>query len=95
MPPKPCYSTFVPGTLNTPPTTMKTIKVQIIGAVSIKSAIESGIDVTQYPLTFHAYSNTMKARVLELYLKNPERIVLSFTNEIARDGEWHEPLIAM
>lgn len=74
---------------------MKTIKVQIIGGVSTKSAIESGIDSIHYPLTFHAYSDTMKARILESYLKNPEKIVLSLTDEIARDGEWHEPLVTV
>ena len=74
---------------------MKTIKVQIIGGVSTKSAIESGFDAIQHPLTFHAYSDTMKARILESYLKSPEKIVLSFTDEIARDGEWHEPLVTM
>jgi hypothetical protein len=72
---------------------MKTIKVQIIGGVSTKSLIESGFDAAQHPLTFHAYSDAMKARVLESYIKNPDKIVLSFTDEIARDGEWHEPLV--
>lgn len=72
---------------------MATIKVQIVGGVSTKSAIESGFDATQHPLTFHAYSDTMKARILESYLKNPDKIVLSLTDEIARDGEWHEPIV--
>jgi len=73
---------------------METIKVQIIGGVSTKkSAIESGFDAIQHPLTFHAYSDTMKARILEVYLKNPDSIVLSLTDESPRDGEWHEPLI--
>ena len=72
---------------------MKTIKVQIIGGLSTKSAIESGFDNIQHPLTFHAYSDTMKARVLEAYLKNPDKIVLSFTDETPCAGEWHEPLI--
>ena len=72
---------------------MKTIKVQIIGGVSTKSAIESGFYEIQHPLTFHAYSDTMKARILESYLKNPDKIVLSFTDESPRDGEWHEPLV--
>ena len=72
---------------------MKTIKVQIIGGVSTKSSIESGLDNTQHPLTFHAYSDAMKARILESYLDNPQKIVLSFTDEPPRDGEWHERLV--
>lgn len=85
--PQPCYITFVAENI------MSTIKVQIIGGVSTKSAIESGFDATQHPLTFHAYSDTMKARILESCLRSPGKIVLSFTNDTPRDGEWHEPIV--
>jgi hypothetical protein len=72
---------------------MKTIKVQIIGAISTKSIVNSGFDKIQHPLTFHAYSDTMKARVLESYLKYPDKFVLSFTDETPCAGEWYEPLV--
>jgi hypothetical protein len=72
---------------------MKTIKVQIIGGISTKSIVKSGFDKIQHPLTFHAYSDAMKARVLESYLKNPDKFVLSFTDETPCAGEWHEPLV--
>lgn len=72
--------------------TGKTIKVQVIGAVSTKSAIESGIEATVEPLTFHAYSDRMKARVLESFLVSGGTIGLSFTDEFPREGEWHEEM---
>lgn len=71
---------------------MSTIKVQIIGGVSVKSAVESGFDLAAEPLTFHAYSDSMKARILENFLKSPACIGISFTDETPRNGEWHEPL---
>ena len=72
-----------------------TIKVQLIGKVTIKSAILSGIQETNHPLTFHAYSDTMKARIFEALLKteNKGKIAISITDETPRDGEWHEPLV--
>lgn len=77
---------------------MSTIKVQIIGGVSTRSVIENrqAIEVefrNQNPLTFHAYSDEMKARILEQMLKSPAKIGISFTDEEPRTGEWHEPLI--
>ena len=72
---------------------MSNIKVQIVGGVSVKSAVQSGFDAISQPLTFHAFSDTMKARILEQFLKSPAKIGLSFTDETPRTGEWHEPLI--
>jgi hypothetical protein len=73
-------------------TTRKTIKVQVIGVVTTKSAIESGFEATNEPLTFHAYTDVMKARVLESFMVSPGKIGLSFTDETPRDGEWHEEM---
>ena len=72
---------------------MTTIKVQIINGASVKSVVESGLDSIEDPLTFHAFSDTMKARILENFIKSPAKIGISFTDEIPRIGEWHEPLI--
>lgn len=72
---------------------MENIKVQIVGGVSVKSAVESGIEATAQPLTFHAFSDNMKARILEQFLKSPAKIGISFTDETPRTGEWHEPLV--
>jgi len=67
------------------------IRVQIDGGVSVKSAVECGIEAaTSKPLTFLAYSDMMKARVLESFLKSPSKIGLSIHNGSRRDGEWHE-----
>lgn len=72
---------------------MSTIKVQIVGCMSVKSAIESGFDAVSQPLTFHAFSEEMKARVLERFLGSPAKIGISYTNETPRTGEWHEPMV--
>jgi hypothetical protein len=78
---------------------MSTIKVQIVGGGSVKSLIEAGPEscnpefAKNNHLTFHAYSDTMKARILEQMIKSPARIGISFTDEPYRTGEWHEPLI--
>jgi hypothetical protein len=69
----------------------KTIKVQIIGGVSAKSVINSELGLN-HPLTFHAYSDKMKARILESFITSKGKIALSFTTEELRDGEWHEPI---
>ena len=42
------------------------------------------------PLTFIVYSDTMKARVLENFLKSPLKIGLFIHDGEAKDGEWHE-----
>ena len=39
-------------------------------------------------VTFIAYSDTMKARILESMVRNPNDIKISETDEPARDGEW-------
>lgn len=68
------------------------LKVQVIGRVSVKSAVESGFEEIKNPLTFHAFTDEFKARVLEYFLKSPAQIAISITDEDFRDGEWHEPL---
>jgi hypothetical protein len=72
----------------------KTIKVQLIGHATVKSLIESGVASTDDPLTFHAYSDQMKARILDSFLNplNRGKIALSFTDDLKKDGEWHEKL---
>lgn len=69
------------------------IKVQIVGGASVPSAIRSGLDKMTEPLTFIAFSDTMKARILEKFLKSPEKIGLSIYDGPPAIGEWHEPLI--
>ena len=77
---------------------MSMIKVQIIGGTSTRSLIENPQAMeeefrNENPLTFHAYSDEMKARVLEQFLKSPAKIGVSFSDESPRNGEWYEPLI--
>jgi hypothetical protein len=77
------------------------LKVQILNRFTTKSILNSVICCDSLvlnledPLTFHAYSDTMKARILESLLKpeNAGKIAVSITDEPARDGEWHEPLV--
>ena len=70
------------------------IKVQIVNSASVKSALEADtIEKTREPLTFHAYSDAMKARMLEQFLKSPAKIGISICDDAPRNGEWHEPLI--
>lgn len=71
------------------------IKVQLIRKVTVKSIISSGPEKIHHPLTFHAYSDTMKARIFESLIKpeNNGKIAISFTDEKPRNGEWHEPLV--
>lgn len=69
------------------------IKVQIQGGASVKSVLSEhgNVQVEQLPpLTFIAYSNEMKARVLENFLKSPAKIGLSIFDGVVKDGEWHE-----
>ena len=63
---------------------MKTIKVQIIGGVTTKSAIMSGAEIAlNQPLTFHAYSDQMKARILESMITNRNSVIENY--RLARD----------
>lgn len=78
--------------------------VQIFGGSSTKSITNSDLvnelkDKTneqinewlqKNPLTFIAYSDTMKARVLEQFMKSPLKIGLSIYDGEQKDGEWHE-----
>jgi hypothetical protein len=74
---------------------MSTIKVQIIGGASASSIVNTNnfTDSYEMPLTFHAFSDLMKARIIENMIKSPCKIGISFTDETPRIGEWHEPLI--
>jgi hypothetical protein len=76
--------------------TRRTIKVQFLGTATEDSIAEFGIEATIHPLTFHAYSDEMKARVFEnmVALGTEEiEIAVSFTDAAPRTGEWHEPLV--
>jgi hypothetical protein len=80
------------------------ITVQIYGGSSTRSICESALAGTlkdktneqiadwlqKNPLTFIAYSDSMKARVLENFLKSPLKIGLTIHDGEAKDGEWHE-----
>lgn len=73
---------------------MPTIKVQIVNGASVSSVIgASNIDDAKNPLTFHAFSDAMKARILEQFIKSDAKIGISFTDDKPRTGEWHEPLV--
>jgi hypothetical protein len=74
---------------------MSTIKVQVVGCASVASILNTDNfeDSLNKPLTFHAFSDEMKARILENLIKSKCRIGISFTDEPARTGEWHEKLI--
>lgn len=73
---------------------MSTIKVQIVNGASVSSVVgASNLNETRNPLTFHAFSDTMKARILEQFIKSETKIGISFTSEKPRTGEWHEPLV--
>lgn len=66
------------------------IKVQLPDRISTAALIESGIHIKGQCVTFHAFSDTMKARVLELIAKGNERVLLRVTDETPRTGEWME-----
>jgi hypothetical protein len=45
-------------------------------------------------ITFHAWTNTQKAAVLERVVSNPHlKFRINFTDEEPRDGEWFEEVI--
>lgn len=72
------------------------IKVQLFGKTSTNAQINSGIesDFEKNPLTFIAFSDTMKARVLENFLKSPLKIGISiYDDDDPKTGEWHEKAI--
>lgn len=59
------------------------------GAISANALIESGFDIEGKRLTFLAYSDAMKARILEKIAHGaPYRVYP--TTEPPRDGEWFE-----
>lgn len=66
------------------------LKVQFTdGRRSIAGLINSGL-TSEGVLTFHAYSDTMKARLLEK-MAHGYPIKVFPTNEKPRNGEWFEP----
>ena len=68
------------------------IKVQIKNRLSTNAIIASGISKEGDYLTFHAYSDQMKARILENLLNSRSEIYVSICDEARKDGEWYEPL---
>lgn len=69
----------------------KNIKVSISNCLSISAILESGTPCnTDKKLCFHAYSDTMKARVLDLIADNPGRIEVEITPDTPKNGEWFE-----
>jgi hypothetical protein len=70
------------------------IKVQIEGGASVQSIVASGVENIDKPQTFIAFSETMKARVLEQFLQSPLKIGLSIFNGESKTGEWHEDFAA-
>lgn len=65
--------------------TTQNIKVQVPGA-----STSSGIPKEGEVLTFMAFSDNMKARVLE-WIASGDTIVVTLTDEPVRTGEWYEP----
>ena len=66
------------------------IKVQLPKtSISVSSILESGLPKENQRLTFLAYSNEMKARVLELIASGKDVLVASYDGP-KRDGEWFE-----
>jgi hypothetical protein len=66
------------------------VKVQLPGQVTAAALIENGFDFPEgNVLTFHAYSDLMKARVLEMIAAG-RVVVVKPTAEIPRVGEWFE-----
>lgn len=69
---------------------MQNIKVQIPNAISSASILESGTKgIENKMLTFHAFSDKMKACVLERIAAG-DKLIISITNEAPRVGEWME-----
>jgi hypothetical protein len=66
------------------------IKVQMpVGTISTSSIVECGIPSLGQRLTFCAYSDEMKARVLEMIVAGKDVLVGSYVGP-KRDGEWFE-----
>lgn len=70
---------------------MIVLKVQLpVGRLSSNALINSGFDdAINKCVTFHAYSDRMKARILEKIAAGGPYSV-SITDETPRDGEWME-----
>jgi len=83
------------------------IKVQLFGGSSTNSICNSNLAenlsnktneqisewMQENPLTFIAFSDTMKARILENFLKSPLKIGISIYDGEPKTGEWHEKAI--
>ena len=63
---------------------------KITGAAFINQGILSDFNKGRC-LTFHAFSDTMKARVLEMIAQG-EKVTVSVTNEAPKTGEWMEEI---
>lgn len=73
-----------------------TLKVQIKGAFSVNAMIKSNVDKDDIPnkwLTFHAFSEKMKASILELMAFDKSKTIMVSilpNNEMPIVGEWYE-----
>ena len=67
----------------------KTIKVQLPGQLTASAFIEGGIKSEDMAITFHAHTDRMKARVLEL-IASGRTVIVSLTNDAPMVGEWME-----
>lgn len=66
------------------------IKVQYADKISIVAVMNSGIENAEsHVLTFHAYSDTMKARVLEDIARGV-KVNVFLTDDEPHAGEWLE-----
>lgn len=70
------------------------IKVQIPHSITSASIIASGSDKAHLPLTFIAYSDAMKARIMEKFITGNQQIAISEHTGPKQDGEWHEAFAA-
>lgn len=71
------------------------IKVQLLNRESSKAYIESGHRGNR-ALTFHAFSDQMKARILESIAKSAKgTILIAPTTDIPRTGEWYEEVMPL
>lgn len=67
------------------------IKVQY-KETTANAIINSGLPKEDDYLTFHCFSDQMKARILENLLKSPNEIYITICDDPRKTGEWFEQL---
>ena len=67
------------------------IKVQI-EKDTVKASVEHGFRKEGEYLTFIAYSDVMKARILESLLRDKTANIFISETTVSKTGEWYEPL---